>query len=88
LHIAYHRVREAVTAKVIVIAHVPGTNNVADIATKVLGAVVVWNLLSNLLYGRNTSDFSPVGELQRYVLTEPASSSRFKNIHKSTIRDK
>jgi hypothetical protein len=70
--IAYHQVREAVAAKVIAIAHVRGTNNIADIVTKALSAAVVWYLLSNLLYWRNTSDFSPAGELQRNVLTEPA----------------
>jgi hypothetical protein len=40
--IAYHEVREAIAAKVIVIAHVCGTNNIADIATNALGAAVVW----------------------------------------------
>jgi hypothetical protein len=69
--IAYHRVREAIAAKVIVIAHVCGTENIAEIATKVLGAAVVWYLLSNLLYGRNALDFSPQGELQRNMLTAP-----------------
>jgi hypothetical protein len=32
---------------------------------------VVWYLLSNLLYRRNTLDLSPKGELQRNVLKEP-----------------
>jgi hypothetical protein len=32
---------------------------------------VVWYLLSNLLYGRTTLDFSPKGEKQRNVLKEP-----------------
>jgi hypothetical protein len=59
--ITYHRVREAAAVKVIVIVHVCGTNNIADIATKALGVAVVWCLLSNLLYGRNTLDFSLKG---------------------------
>lgn len=34
--IAYHRVREAVAAKVVQVAHIDGKNNVADILTKPL----------------------------------------------------
>ena len=34
--IAYHRVREAIAAKMVRLAHIPSVNNVADILTKPL----------------------------------------------------
>jgi hypothetical protein len=71
--IAYHQVRgETITANVITIAHVYGTNNIADIATK--GVRCSSGLVPTLkptLWEEYFLDFSPEGELQRNVLTEP-----------------
>ena len=38
--IAYHRIREAVAAGVIVLGHVSSKDNIADILTKALGPII------------------------------------------------
>ena len=47
--IAYHRVREAVAAGVINIAHVPTKDNITDIMTKPLGPQQHYPLMSKFL---------------------------------------
>ena len=47
--IAYHRVREAVAAGVINLAHVPTKDNLADIMTKPLGPQQHYPLMSKFL---------------------------------------
>jgi hypothetical protein len=64
--IAFHKVRFLVSAGVIMVAHVRGNYNVADVETKAVSAMVVWYLLSMLLYGREcTYANEPEGELQK-----------------------
>jgi hypothetical protein len=48
--ICYHRVREAVAAGMIRIAHVPSTENLADMFTKPLPASLLMNLIQRVLY--------------------------------------
>jgi hypothetical protein len=67
--IAFHKVRFLVTAGVITVAHIRGTFNVADVETKSVSAMVVWYLLSMLLYGREcTYADEPEGELQKTMI--------------------
>jgi hypothetical protein len=64
--IAFHKVRILVSAGVIIVAHIRGNYNVADVETKAVSAMVVWYLLSMLLYGREcTYDSEPEGELRK-----------------------
>ena len=48
--IAYHRVREAIAGKIIKFAHIPGTENVADIMTKPLTNDAFQKLMRESLY--------------------------------------
>ncbi len=48
--ICYHRVREAIAACIVRVAHIPSTENLADIFTKPLPAVVLQRLLQHILY--------------------------------------
>ncbi len=48
--ICYHRVREAVAAKVIRIAHVPTGQNLADMLTKPLGGCKLHEFCKKILY--------------------------------------
>jgi len=48
--ISYHRVREAIAAGIMVFAHVPSTENVADILTKPLPALAFHNIVKKVLF--------------------------------------
>jgi hypothetical protein len=48
--ICYHRVREAVAAKVIRIAHIPTGQNLADMLTKPLGSCKLHEFCKKILY--------------------------------------
>jgi hypothetical protein len=48
--ICYHRVREAVAAKVIRIAYIPTDRNLADILTKPLGGSKLHEFCKKILY--------------------------------------
>ena len=48
--ISYHRVREAIAAKILRFAHVPSPENIADIATKPLGNAAFHALIKNYLF--------------------------------------
>ena len=48
--ISYHRVQEAIAAKILRFAHVPSTENIADVATKPLGNAAFHSLLQNYLF--------------------------------------
>jgi hypothetical protein len=72
--IAFHKVRFLVSAGVIIIvAHIRGNFIVADVETKSVSAMVVWSLLSVLLYGREcTYTDEPEGELRKtMILSKP-----------------
>jgi len=47
--IAYHKIREAVAAGIVKLAHVRSENNAADILTKALGPGPFYNLLKGIL---------------------------------------
>jgi len=48
--ICYHRVREAVAAKIIRIAHIPTGQNLADMLTKPLGGCKLHGFCKKILY--------------------------------------
>jgi hypothetical protein len=48
--ICYHRVREAIAAGIIRIAHIPSTENLADMFTKPLPAILLSQLIQLVLY--------------------------------------
>ena len=50
LALCYHRVREAIAAKIIVYKHIRSEHNKADILTKPLGGVAYHNIAKELLF--------------------------------------
>ena len=55
--LAYHRVREAIAAKIIKISHNPGTSNPADVLSKHCGNPQLWPHIRPLLfYSGETSE--------------------------------
>ena len=48
--IAYHRVREAVAAKIIAFSHIPTKENVADILTKPVDKTTFYHLTKKCLF--------------------------------------
>ena len=54
--LAYHRVREAVAAKVIILGHVNSDKNLADCLTKALGGKQLYHLLKQLLFRSNSAN--------------------------------
>ena len=48
--INYHRVREAIAAGIIRYAHIPSQKNVADVLTKPLAGVTMYELIKPLLF--------------------------------------
>jgi len=61
--IAYHKVREAVAANVVRVAHIRTHLNVADILTKPLSPQSYYSILRMILFKRDSSDNQ--GELQQ-----------------------
>ena len=49
--VAYHKIREAVAAKIIVLAHIRSEQNIAGILTKAVGPGTYYNLLGDILFG-------------------------------------
>jgi len=70
--IAYHRVREAVAAGIIKVAHVRSQMNMADILTKRLSPQSYYMILRWILFKRDSSDNQ--GELQQGQLTSMTTS--------------
>ena len=54
--VAYHKVREAVAAKIVKTGHIGSKYNSADIGTKALSPADHYSLTNNLLFGRNRGD--------------------------------
>jgi hypothetical protein len=52
--IAYHRVREAIAARIVRFAHIPSTSNFADILTKPLSVDTFENLTNPILFPKPT----------------------------------
>jgi hypothetical protein len=52
--IAYHRIREAIAAKIIKFAHIPSSQNIADILTKPLPVNTFENLIQPILFRKPT----------------------------------
>jgi hypothetical protein len=50
LALSYHRVREAIAAKIVVFSHIPGSINVADILSKHWCNRTIWGMLQALLF--------------------------------------
>jgi hypothetical protein len=50
LALAYHRVREAIAAKIIKFCHIDGQKNVADVMTKFLARPKFWPLIEPVLF--------------------------------------
>ena len=48
--ISYHRIREAIAAKIMRFAHIPSTRNFSDIMTKSLGGNTFYALVKKLLF--------------------------------------
>lgn len=69
-HVAcnYHRVREAVAAKVLRFVHVDTDKNLADILTKPLGKAQHQKLMNRLI-GRKTFEFNEISNLMDKVVT-------------------
>ena len=49
--VAYHKIREAVAAKIIVLAHIRSEQNISDILTKAGGPSTYYKLLGEILFG-------------------------------------
>ena len=47
---AYHRVREAIAAKIVNFAHIPSERNISDVLTKPLGPTVFHKLLKEYMF--------------------------------------
>ena len=54
--LSYHRVREAVAAGIINVIHLPGTENPADVLTKLLPHVTLYRLMREFIFWHPTSD--------------------------------
>jgi len=65
--IAYHKVREAVAAGIIRVAHIKSHMNVADILTKPLSPQAYYQILKWILFKRDSSENQ--GELQEVQVT-------------------
>ena len=65
--IAYHKVREAVAAGIIRVAHIKSHMNVADILTKPLSPQAYYQILKWILFKRDSSENQ--GELQEVLVT-------------------
>ena len=50
LALSYHRVREAIAAKIIKFCHIDGKKNVADVMTKFLACPNFWPLIEPVLF--------------------------------------
>jgi len=58
--VAYHKTREAVAAKIIMVGHIRGDINVSDILTKPKGPMDYYRLLRAVMYGKNDTTTAPV----------------------------
>ena len=57
--LAYHRVREAIAAKIVKFFHIGGTMNPADILSKHCGFSHAWPLICTLLFWTGDTTYSP-----------------------------
>ena len=61
--LAYHRVREAIAARIIAMYHIPGDMNPADICSKHWGYQQIWPILQPIMFWRgDTADLLPKEE--------------------------
>jgi hypothetical protein len=56
--LAYHRVREAIAAKILHFCHIPGNQNPADVLTKFLPWATSWPLIEPILFWKGETDKS------------------------------
>ena len=59
--LAYHRVREAIAAKILCFCHIEGVNNPADVLSKHSGYPQFWPLIRPLLFWRGNTMECPDG---------------------------
>ena len=61
--LSYHRVREAIVAKIIKFYHIDGKENPADVLTKFLDSKTWWHLLKPILHWpKDEDDGDPTGD--------------------------
>ena len=60
--LSYHRVREAIAAKVFSFYHIPGVENPADMASKHWGYTQMWPVLRPVLF--TVGDTAPVSDTE------------------------
>ena len=48
--LSYHRIREAIAAQIIILYHIDGKENPADVLTKFLDSKTWWHLLKPILH--------------------------------------
>jgi hypothetical protein len=63
--IAYHRVREAIAAKIVRFAHIPSVDNMADILTKPLPSEGFHRLVKPLLFRQASSTWPDRGAMDQ-----------------------
>ena len=57
--LSFHRVREAIAAKILRFIHIRGTDNPADILSKAWGYQQIWQLLRPLLFWQGATNDAP-----------------------------
>ena len=84
--IAYHRVREAIAAKILTLQHIPSTANIADVLTKPLPVNTFYQLLEPVLF-REQSPINNTDELPVVAATgEHTPPTDYNEVPKDTLR--
>jgi hypothetical protein len=65
--LSFHKVQEAIAARIIVFTHIPGVINPADILSKHWEYAAVWKLLRPLLFWKGDPANIPAKDNSRYV---------------------
>ena len=76
--IAYHRVREAIAAKMVLLHHIPSTENIADILTKPLPVNTFQRLTTPILFREQLTDDNTAKQ-QNVAVPETISETRLDN---------
>jgi hypothetical protein len=75
--LSYHRVREALAAKIIYLLHVDGKVNPSDILTKPLGWVNFWPLIQPILFWKGETIINkPFPTIIKQIKDDPSSALR------------
>jgi len=85
--LAYHRVREAIAAKILYFIHIEGVQNPADILTKFLPHATFWPFVRPLLFWRGeTTENVPPTYLRGVTGGKPPESSHVETAVPTTVR--